>query len=206
LKLHTYGLLRSCFLPAPEIHGLRTVWRLRDQHVKDAGRCIQHMQKALIEMNVQLHIAISDLSGVTGQAIIRALLSGLRDRRIQATEEEILHSLQGNWKEDVLFELQQAVEAYDFYRKQMAACDTQLKSYMAALPTREALATTPAASEPAAAADGRKKRRPRKPKGNQENHAEESEESRQCWLGFSGALGVGRGCGGDRPCKLAHSG
>jgi transposase len=54
LKLHTYGLLRSCFLPAPEIHGVRTVWRLRDQHVKDAGRCIQHMQKALIEMNVQL--------------------------------------------------------------------------------------------------------------------------------------------------------
>ena len=152
LKLHTYGLLRSCFLPAPEIHGVRTVWRLRDQHVKDAGRCIQHMQKALIAMNVQLHIAISDLSGVTGQAIIRALLSGqrdprklaaLRDRRIQATEEEILHSLQGNWKEDVLFELQQAVEAYDFYQMQLAACDTQLKSYMAALPTPEALATTP---------------------------------------------------------------
>jgi transposase len=63
--------------------------------------------------------------------------------------------------------LQQAVEAYDFYRKQMAACDTQLKSYMAALPTREAVPTTPAASEPAVAADGRKKRRPRKPKGNQ---------------------------------------
>ena len=64
-----------------EIHGVRTVWRLRDQHIKDAGRCIQHMQKALIEMNVQLHIAISDLSGVTGQAIIRALLSGQRDPR-----------------------------------------------------------------------------------------------------------------------------
>ena len=176
LKLHTYGLLRSCFLPAPEIHAVRTVWRLRDQHVKDAGRCIQHMQKALIEMNVQLHIAISDLSGVTGQAIIRALLSGqrdprklaaLRDRRIQATEEEILHSLQGNWKQDVLFELQQAVDAYDFYQKQMAACDTQLQSYLAALPTREALPTTPASSQPAAAAETGKKRRPRKPKGNQ---------------------------------------
>ena len=176
LKLHTYGLLRSCFLPAPEIHGVRTVWRLRDQHVKDAGRCIQHMQKALIEMNVQLHIAISDLSGVTGQAIIRALLSGqrdprklaaLRDRRIQATEEEIIHSLQGNWKQDVLFELQQAVDAYDFYQKQMAACDTQLQSYLAALPTREALPTAPPGSEPAAAAEVGKKRRSRKPKGNQ---------------------------------------
>jgi transposase len=175
LKLHTYGLLRSCCLPAPEIHGVRTVWRLRDQHVKDAGRCIQHMQKALIEMNVQLHIAISDLSGVTGQAIIRALLSGqrdlrklaaLRDRRIQATEEEIIHSLQGKWKQDVLFELQQAVDAYDFYQEQMAACDTQLKSYLTVLPTRDALPTT-AAGEPEAVAETGKKRRPRKSKVNQ---------------------------------------
>jgi hypothetical protein len=123
LKLHTYGLLRACFLPSPQIHQVRTVWRLRDQNVKDAGREIQHMQKALIEMNVQLHNAISDLSGVTGQAIIRAILAGerdphalagLRDCRIQASEEEIAHSLQGNWKADVLFELQQAVAAYDF--------------------------------------------------------------------------------------------
>jgi len=60
---------------------VRTVWRLRDRHVKDAGRCIQHMQKALNEMNVQLHTAISDLSGLTGQAIIRAILSGQRDPR-----------------------------------------------------------------------------------------------------------------------------
>ena len=175
LNLHTYGLLRSCFLPAPEIHGVRTVWRLRDQHVKDAGRCIQHMQKALIEMNVQLHIAISDLSGVTGQAIIRALLSGqrdprklaaLRDRSIQATEEEIIPSLQGNWKED-MFELQQAVDAYDFYQKQITQCDSQLKQYMVALPTGEAVPTTPAGSEPTATPKTGKKRRPRKPKGNQ---------------------------------------
>jgi transposase len=180
LKLHTYGLLRSCFLPAPEIHGVRTVWRLRDQHIKDAGRCIQHMQKALITMNVQLHNAISDLSGQTGQAIIRAILSGQRDPRklaalrhwrIQAGEEEIIHSLQGNWKQEVLFELQQAVDAYDFYRKQIAQCDSQLKQYMVALPTREALPTTPTASEPVAATDTGKKRRPRKPKGNQPNFA-----------------------------------
>src|SRR5271167_1437220 len=75
--------------------------------------------------------------------------------------------LAGNWKQDVLFELQQAVDAYDFYQKQMAACDTQLKSYLAALPTREALPTTAAGSEPAAVAATGKKRRPRKPQGNQ---------------------------------------
>jgi transposase len=128
--------LRSCFLPAPEIHGIRTMWRLRDQHVKDAARCIQHMQKSLIAMNVQLHNALSDISGTSGQAIIRALLAGqrdaktlaaLRDPRCMASEEEIVHSLQGDWKPDVLFELQQAVDAYDFYRQQMAKCDEQLK-------------------------------------------------------------------------------
>jgi transposase len=149
-----------------------------------ANRCIQHMQKALIAMNVQLHNAISDLSG---QAIICAILSGQRDPRklaalrhwrIQASEEEILHSLQGNWKQDVLFELQQAVDAYDFYRKQIAQCDSQLKQYMVALPTRKALPTTPRASEPVAATDTRKKRRPRKPKGNQPGFAPAEELER----------------------------
>jgi len=143
-KLHTYGLLRPCFLPPPEIHAVRTLWRLHIQHVRDAGRCIQQMQKALIQMNVQLHNALSDISGVSGQAIIRALLKGernarvlakLRDRRCEASEEEIMQSLQGNWKEDVLFELQQAVDAYDFYQRQMKQCDQQLRRYMSALPS-----------------------------------------------------------------------
>ena len=66
-KLHTYGLFRPCFLPLPEIHAVRTLWRLRSQHVRDAGLCIQQMQKAMIQMNVQLHIALSDISGVRGK-------------------------------------------------------------------------------------------------------------------------------------------
>jgi transposase len=154
-KLHTYGLLRPCFLPPPAIHAVRTLWRLRMQHVRDAARCIQRMQKALIQMNVQLHNALSDISGVSGQAIICAVLKGerdpkvlakLRDPRCQASEEEIVQSLQGNWKEDVLFELQQAVDAYDFYQQQMKKCDQQLRRYMAALPTRAPV--PPAASAP----------------------------------------------------------
>jgi hypothetical protein len=157
LRLHTYGLLRSCFLPPEEIRRVRTVWRLRDQHVKEAGRCIQHMQRALTEMNVQLHNTISDLSGVTGQAIIRAILRGerdpvrlasLRDRRIQAREEELVQSLRGNWKEDVLFELQQAVDAYDFYGQQIAQCDLRLQGYLAALPSREPLPEPQAVEAP----------------------------------------------------------
>jgi transposase len=88
------------------------------------------MQKALTTMNVQLANIISDVNGVTGLAIIRGILAGvrdpwalakLRDQRISASEEEIAHSLEGNWRADVLFELRQVVEAYDFYRKQMAA-------------------------------------------------------------------------------------
>jgi hypothetical protein len=184
LKLHTYGLLRACFLPSPQIHQVRTVWRLRDQNVKEAGREIQHMQKALIEMNVQLHIAISDLSGVTGQAIIRAILAGerdphalagLRDCRIQASEEEIAHSLQGNWKADVLFELQQAVAAYDFYRRQMVECDRRLQQYMAALPSAE---VAPANTPEADTMENGKTGRFRKLKGNQPAYDLEPELTR----------------------------
>jgi transposase len=142
-KLHTYGLLRNSFRPPEQIRTVRTIWRQRDRLVQEAGRTVQQMQKALTTMNVQLANTISDVSGVTGMAIIRALLAGerdgrklakLRDGRICASEEEIAQSLEGNWREDVLFELRQVVEAYDFYQKQREACDRELQKYMAALP------------------------------------------------------------------------
>lgn len=146
LKLHTYGLLRDSFHPPEEIRALRSLWRLRDRHVKEAARAVQHMQKTMTMMNVQLSNAISDISGATGQAIIRAILSGernpwklakLRDRRIKATEEEIARSLEGNWRADNLFELKQAVDAYDFIHNQIAECDQRLQTLLAALPERE---------------------------------------------------------------------
>lgn len=172
-KLHTYGRLRPCFLPPPEIQGVRTLWRLRMQHIRDAGRCIQQMQKAMIQMNVQLHIALSDIGGVSGQAIIRAVLQGerdakvlakLRDPRCQASEEEIVQSLQGNWKEDVLFELQQAVDAYDFYQGQMKKCDRQLQRYMVALPARASVPAAPASASPLPSTQEGKPGRIRKPR------------------------------------------
>jgi transposase len=190
LRLHTYGLLRSCFLPPESIRPLRTAWRLRDQHVKEAGRCVQHMQRALTEMNVQLHNAISDLSGVTGQAIVRALLAGerdpvrlaaLRDRRIQASAEELQHSLRGNWKEEALFELQQAVEAYDFYGRQIAACDRRLQGYLATLPSRESIAKAWAAETPTRSDPDPKPEVPHpvvKRKGNEPPFDIESEQRR----------------------------
>jgi len=146
LKLHTYGLLRNSFRPPEQIRAVRTVWRLRERWVQGAGRAVQQMQKALTKMNVQLANTISDLSGATGMAILRAILSGvrdpwqlakLRDRRIQASEAEIAASLEGNWREDVLFELRQVMEGYDFYQRQIRGCDKELEKRMAAVPARQ---------------------------------------------------------------------
>lgn len=169
MKLHTYGLLRNSFHPPEQIRAIRTIWRQRDRLVKEAGRDVQRMQKALTTMNIQLANVISDVSGVTGQAIIRAILRGerdpqqlakLRDYRVVASEAEIAHSLEGNWREDVLFELQQVVDAYDFHQKQIVACDVQLQQYLSALPNR-----VPAANEPTTAdAPAEKPSKPRRRK------------------------------------------
>lgn len=143
-KLDIYGLLRPCFQVPETIRSIRTLWRLRARWVEDAGRSIQQMQKALTTMNVQLANAISDISGKTGMAILRAIVKGernpwtlakLRDERIHASEEEVAHSLQGNWREDVLFELKQVLQAYDFQQQQISACDQQLEKHMKAQPT-----------------------------------------------------------------------
>ena len=208
LKLHTFGLLRNSFRPPEAIRGLRTVWRARQRHVGEAGRTIQHMQKALTTMNVQLANAISDISGVSGQAIIRAILKGERDPyklarlcdyRVQASEEEIARSLEGNWQEDVLFELQQAVKSYDFYQQLIGECDQQLEKYLGALPTRERIEVqAPVATEVASGGAGadepagkkKKKSRPRKPRKNQPGFDLEAELQRVCGVNLASLPGV----------------
>jgi hypothetical protein len=138
MKLHTYGLLRNSFRPAQEIRMVRNYWRQRNDVVQSAGRHIQRMQKALTQMNVQLANVISDLSGVTGQAIIQAILAGerdprklaaYRDVRVKATEEEIARSLEGNWQEDLRFVLKQEQQGYEFCQRQMAECDARLADF-----------------------------------------------------------------------------
>src|SRR5467141_1300659 len=139
MKLHTYGLLRNSFRPSQEIRRMRTYWRQRNDLVRAAGRHIQRMQKALTQMNIQLANVLSDVSGVTGQAIIKAILAGerdahklaaLRDPRVRASEEQIARYLEGNWQEDLLFVLKQEQHGYEFCQKQMAACDRQLEQYL----------------------------------------------------------------------------
>ena len=139
MKLHTYGLLRNSFRPSQEIRMMRTYWRQRNDLVQSAGRHILRMQKSLTQMNIQLANVLSDVSGMTGQAIIKAILNGerdphklaaLRDCRVKANEEQIAQSLEGNWQPDLLFLLKQEQDGYDFCQKQMAECDRQLAQYL----------------------------------------------------------------------------
>ena len=139
MKLHTYGLLRNSFRPLQEIRTMRTYWRQRNDLVRSASRHIQRIQKALTQMNIQLANVLSDVSGVTGQAIIKAILGGerdphelaaFRDPRVKASAEEIACSLEGHWQPDLLFVLKQEQDGYEFCRKQIAQCDQQLEQYL----------------------------------------------------------------------------
>src|SRR6201997_1725387 len=139
MKLHTYGLLRNSFRPSQEIRTIRTYWRQRNDLVRAAGRHIQRIQKVMTQMNIQLANVLSDVSGITGQAIVKAILAGerdphqlagLRDCRGKASEEEIARRLEGNWQEDLLFVLKQEQDGYEFCQKQMAECDRQLNHYL----------------------------------------------------------------------------
>jgi transposase len=139
LKLHTYGLLNNSFRPTAEIRVARTYWRQRAEHVHGASTCIQRMQKVLTQMNVQWANVISDLSGLTGQTIVRAILGGERDPRklaelshpqIRASRPEIAKSLEGNWRPELLFVLQQEVEMYDTYQRRIGECDRELEAHL----------------------------------------------------------------------------
>src|ERR1700736_563721 len=112
MKLHTYGLLRNSFRPSQEIRRMRTYWRQRNDLVRAAGRHIQRMQKALTQMNIQLANVLSDVSGMTGQAIIKAILAGerdphklavFRDPRVKASKQQIAPSLEGHWQAALIF-------------------------------------------------------------------------------------------------------
>lgn len=135
-QLGTFGLVKGAFRPADAILPLRTYLRQRDMLIKSAAVHIQHMQKALTQMNLHLHNVISDITGVTGMAIIRKIVAGttdpkvlasLRDERCRNPEEVIEASLVGNYRKEHLFSLKQALELYDFYAEKIAACDRQIE-------------------------------------------------------------------------------
>jgi transposase len=139
-QLHTFGLLAAAFRPDDQVCGLRSYLRQRAMLVTYASHHIQHLQKALEQMNLKLAHVVSDLTGVTGMAIIRAILAGerdpsalarLRDRRCQNDEATIAKALEGTWRPEHLFALRQAVELVDFYQRQIVACDREIETYLA---------------------------------------------------------------------------
>ena len=153
LKLHVYGLLHNSFRPEEEILRMRKYWRQRQQHIEDAARCIQHMQKALTQMNVQLANAIGDISGTTGQAIIRAILEGERDPRklaelrepgVKVSDEEVAQTLTGNFREELLFVLRQEYESYQAFQRKIGDCDEQLYKHYQTMPDKGGFQTTAA--------------------------------------------------------------
>ena len=145
-QLMSFGLLRGAFRPADQVCELRSLSRQRTMLLRSQGRFVQHMQKALTQMNIQLANVISDVAGETGQRILRAIVAGerdgralaqLRNARIRASEDEIAKSLQGNWRAEHLFALKQALDAFDFCGTQLAECDAQIQAQLQALHVRE---------------------------------------------------------------------
>ena len=144
-QLHSYGLLRGSFRPEAEIATLRAYLRQRERLVEYAAAHIQHMQKALMEMNLQLHHVVLDITGASGMRIIRAVVAGERDLEVLATFrvirchssiEVIRAALVGNDRDAHIFALTQSLELYDFYQTKIEDCDRKLEAAVAALTVR----------------------------------------------------------------------
>jgi transposase len=144
-RLHTYGLLRPSFRPPDSIMALRGYHRQRQMQVRYAASHVQHMQKALEQMNVKLSEVLADITGLTGRRIIEAILQGernpetlaaLRDIQCHNDVTTIAKALEGTWRPEHLFALQQAYDLYRFHHQQMAACDQKIEAELAKLPNR----------------------------------------------------------------------
>jgi transposase len=135
-RLHSYGLLQGSFRPEAGVATLRAYLRQRERLIEYCASHIQHMQKAMMEMNVQLHHVVSDITGVTGMRIIRAIVAGertpmalaeMRDVRCHASTETICAALSGNWRDEHIFALCQSLALYDFYQTKITECDRKLE-------------------------------------------------------------------------------
>lgn len=144
-RLHSYGLLSGSFRPEAQVCVLRSYLRQRDNLIRYASAHIQHMQKALTEMNLHLHKVLSDITGVTGMRIVRAILEGqrnpvalaaMRDGRVKSSAAEIAKALEGDYRPEHLFVLRQAVELYDIYHEKIASCDREIEAVLSAFEAR----------------------------------------------------------------------
>jgi transposase len=138
-RLHSLGLLSGAFRPEEDFRVLRCYVRQRANLIRYAAGHVQHVQKALEQMNVKLTESVSDVTGKTGMSIIKAILDGerdpaklaaLRDPRCKQDAQQIAKALQGSWRDEHLFELKQAVESYEFYQRQISDCDRQIETHL----------------------------------------------------------------------------
>jgi transposase len=145
LQLHTYGLLQGAFRPTEQECSLRALIRQRGNLVRYASSHVQHMQKALTQMNVLLHNVVSDITGVTGMRIIKAIISGernpetlaaMRDLRCKNTEKVIAQSLIGNFRLEHMFSLKQAVDLFEFYQSKISECDQEIERLVASFDSK----------------------------------------------------------------------
>ena len=143
--LHSVGLLRGSFRPEQAVCAVRSILRHRDSLVQMASSHVQHMQKALDQMNLQVHHVISDITGVTGMTIMKAILAGernphtlaaLRDGRIKATADTIAKSLVGDYRREHLFTLRQSLTAFHHYQELIGACDSEIAQLLGAFESK----------------------------------------------------------------------
>jgi len=153
--LHSVGLLRASFRPADQVCVVRTILRHRDGLVGGASRCVSHLHKALTQMNVQLQHVISDITGVTGLAILEAILAGerdpqklaaLKDHRIKASRDTIAKSLCADWRPEHLFTLKQTYQLWQNHQTLIAGCDEQIATLLAQFDSRIAADAPPMAA------------------------------------------------------------
>jgi len=157
--LHSVGLLRGSFRPPPQVRGVRAIWRHRAALVRQSAWFIQHVHKALDQMNLQVHHVLTDITGLTGTSIVEAILNGerdprvlaaFRDKRVKASEQTLVAALTGDYRREHLFCLRQAYEAYQFIERQIAQTDQHLAEELARLDP------TPASPAPAQTEQPRK--------------------------------------------------
>lgn len=151
-RLHSYGLLTASFRPADDIVVWRGFQRQREMLVRYAAQHVQHAQKALEEMNVKLTEVVSDIVGQTGLKIIKDIVRGVRDplhlakhrhEKCRATEAEIAAALHGNWRKEHLFALKQALQMYEFYQRQLRACDQEIEACLRGMADKSGGAALP---------------------------------------------------------------
>lgn len=150
-QLHSYGLLANSFLPDPAIKALRAYLRLRERYISESAAAVLHMQKALTLMNIRLHQVISQIHGVSGMRVLRAILAGERDpevlvalcdKRIQDNKhDQVVASLEGHYRPEYLYELADAIDCYEFYQEKLNKCDRQIDGELSQLAEQQPVPT-----------------------------------------------------------------